>query len=106
MVVYCQRCASGMPPSAHFCSNCGAVIPPLLPNSWHPLIRPRVGRCIGGVCMALAIAQGWDVTLVRVLAVLGLIFSSGLFGFAYLIAWICIPEEPWPLPGPHPYSGV
>ena len=64
-----------------------------------PLIRPRVGRQIGGVCLALAQANGWDVTVVRIIAVLGLFFSSGLVGVAYLAAWIGIPEEPPPLPG-------
>ena len=43
--------------------------------------------------MALAQANGWDVTLVRILAVLGFFFSSGLVGVAYMAAWIGIPEE-------------
>ncbi len=102
MMVYCQHCGSGMPGVAHFCSNCGAAMPPVPPYPVHPLVLPHVGREIGGVCMALARAHGWDVVLVRIIAVLGLIFSSGLFGIAYLIAWVAIPEEPLPLPGAYP----
>jgi len=65
-------------------------------------MRPRAGRLIGGVCVALAQAYGWDLTAVRILAILGLVLSSGLVGVAYLAAWIGIPEETQPLPGAYP----
>jgi phage shock protein C len=67
--------------------------------SAHP---PRVGRQIAGVCLAMAQANAWDVTTVRIIAVLALFFSSGLAGVAYVAAWIGIPEEPLPLPGTMP----
>jgi phage shock protein PspC (stress-responsive transcriptional regulator) len=102
MAVYCQRCGSGLPPAAHFCSNCGMQLPPSPFAQGRPLIRPRIGRQIGGVCLALAQAHGWDVTLIRIFAVLGFVFSSGLVGVAYLAAWIGIPEETPPLPGMYP----
>jgi phage shock protein C len=102
VAVFCQHCGSGSHPAAHFCSNCGAPIPPAQPIAGRPLIRPRIGRLVGGVCAALAIANGWDVNLVRIFAVLGLIFSSGLVGVAYLAAWIGIPEETPPVPGAYP----
>jgi len=102
MTVFCQHCGSGMPASAHFCSSCGAAIPAVQPIPGRPLIRPRVGRQIGGVCIAMAQANGWDVSLVRIIAVLGLIFSSGLVGVAYLAAWVGIPEETPSLPGAYP----
>jgi len=66
------------------------------------LMRPRAGRLIGGVCIGLAQAYGWDVTAVRILAILGLVLSSGLVGIAYLAAWIGIPEETAPLPTAYP----
>jgi len=99
MAAFCQRCGTGLPTSAHFCSNCGAAVPVAQPIPGKPLIRPRAGRQIGGVCLALAQTYGWDVTVVRIVAVLALIFTSGLVGVAYLAAWIGIPEEPL-LPGP------
>ena len=102
MAIFCQRCGFGLPSSAHFCSNCGAAVPETQPVPGRPLIRPRIGRQIGGVCAALAQANCWDVTLVRIAAVLGLIFSSGLVGIAYLAAWIGIPEETPALPGAYP----
>lgn len=94
MAVYCTRCGAGLPAAARFCSNCGAALPVPQPAPGGPLIRPRVGRQIAGVCLALARAYGWDVSAVRVLSVLAFFFSSGLVGVAYLAAWIGIPEEP------------
>jgi phage shock protein PspC (stress-responsive transcriptional regulator) len=89
---------------ARFCSSCGAAIPAAQPTPGRPLLRPRVGRQIAGVCLGLARANGWDVAVVRVVAILGLIFTSGLVGVAYLAAWIGIPEEPLELPGAYPPS--
>ena len=57
------------------------------------LRRPRTGRVIGGVCAALANRFGWDVVLVRVLAVLSILLP-GPQVLAYVIAWIVIPGEP------------
>ena len=56
------------------------------------LRRPRTGRVIGGVCAALARRFGWDVTLVRVLAVVSILIP-GPQVLAYLIAWVIIPAE-------------
>jgi phage shock protein PspC (stress-responsive transcriptional regulator) len=67
-----------------------------------PLVRPRVGRQIAGVCIALAQAYGWDVAVVRILTVVGFFVSGGLVGVAYLAGWIGIPEEPLGAPGAFP----
>ncbi|MDR3775240.1 MAG: PspC domain-containing protein [Terracidiphilus sp.] len=111
MAVYCHHCGTGLPPSARFCSSCGTTIP-FNPVAQHmpgrPLVRPRVGRQIAGVCLALALANGWDVAVVRIVTVLGFVFSGGFVGIAYLAGWIGIPEEPLSLPGatPGPYPGA
>jgi phage shock protein C len=102
MYLYCQRCGTGLPASAHFCSNCGAAVPVVQPMGGRLLIRPRFGRQIGGVCEAFARANGWDVTTVRIIAVLGLLISWGVVGLAYLALWVGIPEETPPLPGAYP----
>jgi phage shock protein PspC (stress-responsive transcriptional regulator) len=67
-----------------------------------PLVRPRMGRQIAGVCLALAQSNGWDVSAVRILTVIAFLVSSGLVGFAYLAAWIGIPDEPVTYPGAYP----
>jgi phage shock protein C len=98
MAVFCTRCGAGLPYSARFCSNCGAVIPVAQYIPGRPLVRPRVGRQIAGVCIALAQAYGWDVAVVRIFTVIGFFFSGGLVAVAYLACWIGIPEEPLALP--------
>jgi phage shock protein C len=100
MAVFCTRCGAALPIGAHFCSNCGMALPTA--QKGRPLVRPRLGRQIAGVCLALAQSYGWDVTAVRIVAVLALIFSSGLIGVAYLAAWIGIPEAPPDIPGVYP----
>jgi phage shock protein C len=102
MSVFCQQCGHVMHVGARFCSNCGVAVPYAQPVPGRPLIRPRIGRQIGGVCLALAQANGWDVVVVRILTVLGFFFSSGLVGIAYLAAWIGIPEETAHYPGAYP----
>ncbi len=57
------------------------------------LRRPRTGRVLGGVCAALARRFGWDVTLVRILAVVSLLLPGPQLVF-YVVAWIVIPGEP------------
>jgi phage shock protein C len=102
MAVFCQKCGMGLPATARFCSGCGTVMPPPQTFQARPLYRPRAGRQIAGVCLALAQSNGWDVSAVRILAVVGFLVSSGLVGVAYLAAWIGIPEEPINLPGAYP----
>jgi len=98
MALFCQRCGVGLPPGARFCSSCGAVVPVGNMVSGRPLVRPRMGRQIAGVCIGLSQAYGWDVALVRIFTALGLFFSGGVVGVAYVACWIGIPEEPYPMP--------
>ena len=98
MAFFCQHCGTGLPVGARFCSNCGAVVHVGAYIPGRPLVRPIVGRQIAGVCIGLSQAYGWDLALVRIFTVLGLIFTSGLVAVAYLACWIGIPEERLPLP--------
>lgn len=70
-----------------------------LPNMTHPLAAPlrrsRSDRMIGGVIAGLAHYFGIDVTLARVLYVIGSILSAAFPGMlVYLILLILIPQEP------------
>jgi phage shock protein C len=56
------------------------------------LVRLRDDRMVAGVCSGIATYLGVDVTLVRLLAVLGLVFSLGTVLVAYVVAWILMPE--------------
>lgn len=98
MAVFCPSCATRLPASARFCSKCGAAVPPAAATPRKPLIRPRAGRVIAGVCIGMAQTYDWDVALVRILTVVGLCVSGGLVAVAYLAGWIGIPEELISLP--------
>jgi len=79
------------------------VVGAAAPMPGRPLVRPLMGRQLAGVCIGVAQANGWDVTLIRILTVVGFFFTSGLVGIAYLAGWIGIPEEPMTMPVPGTY---
>lgn len=57
------------------------------------LVRPKVGRKLGGVCAAIANYFSVDVTIVRIIFVF-LALPGGAPGvIPYLILWLVIPGE-------------
>lgn len=56
------------------------------------LTRSRTNRKIAGVCGGIAEYFRIDPTLVRLLAVLLVLFAGGGL-IAYLVAWLVMPEE-------------
>ncbi|MET1044205.1 MAG: PspC domain-containing protein [Microbacteriaceae bacterium] len=56
------------------------------------LIRPKRGRVIAGVCVAVANRFGWNPTVVRILTLLSLILP-GPQVVLYIVLWIVIPGE-------------
>lgn len=61
------------------------------------LVRLRSPRMIAGVCSGLAAYYGWDLSLVRVVAVV-LTLCTLVAPFVYIAAWIIIPEGQYALP--------
>lgn len=57
-----------------------------------PLVRPREGRMIAGVAAGIADRYGWKRSTLRILLVLSIVLP-GPQVFAYLIAWVLIPDE-------------
>jgi phage shock protein PspC (stress-responsive transcriptional regulator) len=57
-----------------------------------PLVRPRNGRVIAGVCAAIADRFGLSRTLVRLAFVLSIVLP-GPQVVVYLLLWILIPSE-------------
>lgn len=59
-----------------------------------PLRRSHSNRLLAGVVAGLANYVGMDVTLARVIYVIGSILSAAFPGvLVYLILWVLIPEE-------------
>lgn len=57
------------------------------------LIRPKKGRVLSGVCLAVANYLNVDVTLIRLLWAFALL-PGGIPGILpYIICWIIIPSE-------------
>jgi phage shock protein C len=66
------------------------------------LYRPRNDRMVGGVCAGLAKYIGMDVTLMRVIWVVGTIITGGAGLLAYLVTWIIMPDESRVTPAERP----
>ena len=63
------------------------------PGSPKRLVRRRDDRMVAGVCSGMAAYLGVDVTLVRLLTVIGAIISFGTVAIAYVVGWLLMPEE-------------
>jgi phage shock protein C len=95
----CAACGSAMSAGAKFCSGCGRVVDErAYAAEERRLTRPRAGRKIAGVCAGIAQYCGWDVTVVRLVAVLAIFFGVGTPILAYFIGWIVMPESAYELP--------
>ena len=104
--MFCPRCGKQSPNEANFCASCGAHALPA-PDPSAPqvrIVRPRTPRMIAGVCTGLAIHYGWDISLLRILLVVGTILTSGLGLIAYIAAWLLIPDAPYALPPVRMYT--
>jgi phage shock protein C len=70
-------------------------IPQPAPRPQQPrrLVRRSDDRMVAGVCSGVADYLGVDVTLVRLVTVVGAILGFGSLILAYVVAWALIPEE-------------
>lgn len=65
--------------------------PPAQPGP-RRLLRSQNDRWLAGVCGGVGEYAGIDPNLVRLLAVIGAVFSAGTLFLAYIVAWIVMPE--------------
>jgi len=70
-----------------------------VPKGRGKLMRPRYPRVIGGVCSGIAEYFGWNVVVLRVLALVFTVATSGLLILGYALGWVLIPEGSYALPG-------
>jgi phage shock protein C len=89
--MYCNYCGKVIQDDANVCAYCGVRVGGVAART--RLVRPREGRKIAGVCAGLAEYFDLDVTLIRMVWLIVVIFAgAGLI--AYVIGWIVMPEEP------------
>ena len=89
--MYCNYCGKVIQDDANVCAYCGIRVGGVAARK--RLMRPRAGRKIAGVCAGLAEYLDLDVTLIRLVWLIVVIFAgAGLV--AYVIAWIVMPDEP------------
>jgi phage shock protein PspC (stress-responsive transcriptional regulator) len=60
------------------------------------LYRSRKNAIFGGVIAGIVEYFGWtlDISLIRLLFVIIMLFTNGVFIVAYFIAWLIIPIQP------------
>lgn len=68
--------------------------PPYAAPPQQRLRRSRNDRVLAGVCGGLAENLGIDATLLRILLVVGTVFTGGALLIAYVIAWALMPDTP------------
>ena len=93
--MYCTGCGIQVRDTDNFCPNCGLATPRARDADQAPrrLYRQRYDKKIAGVCSGFARYLEVDVTLVRLIAVTGVIFSGGMGLLAYIVAWIVMPVD-------------
>lgn len=64
-----------------------------VPQPTKRLVRTRDDQMIAGVCGGIARYLGVDPTLVRVVAVVALVFTFPATLIAYLLAWAIMPTN-------------
>jgi len=94
--MFCTKCGVTLQEGVKFCSQCGAptgvasggAVPPRSER----LSRPADDQKIAGVCAGFARYMGVDVTLVRILWIVLVIWPIPLIGIiGYIVAWIVMP---------------
>jgi phage shock protein C len=99
----CAGCGNAINDGAKFCSVCGRPVmetPVGAAQQQRRLVRPYEDRKIAGVCAGIALYTGWDVMMVRLIAVIAAICGVGMPVLAYFIGWVVMPNAPYAMPYP------
>ena len=106
--MFCTKCGTELREQDRFCCQCGTTTGRGIPREPRAerLSRPMQEAKLGGVCAGFARYFGLDVTLVRILWIVLMVWPLPLFGFvSYIVAWIVMPKDPVPVAEMHPVNG-
>ena len=92
--MFCTNCGIATREDDRFCSQCGKStgIGPAPAVGERRLTLPLDGMKLLGVCAGFARYFDMDVTLMRILWLVGAL-ATGVGFFAYLIAWLLMPKD-------------
>ena len=94
--MFCTKCGIELREQDKFCFECGTVTgrgTPSMPRT-ERLSRPVREAKIAGVCAGFARHFGLDVTLVRIVWLVLMVWPVPLFGLiAYIVAWFVMPKD-------------
>lgn len=102
--MYCTKCGVELQENHIYCSQCGAPTSkaaqrqPVMGAEPRRLTRSIYDKKIAGVCAGVAHYLDVDVTLVRIIWLVLIIFPIPMGLIAYLVAWIVMPKEQPRLP--------
>ena len=100
----CPQCGTENIETASFCAKCGReldgqqsdqapVSQQTQTQTPKKFVRCSDNKEIGGVCAGLAKYLDQDVSMVRILTVVSFLITGSVTFWAYIIAWIVVPEE-------------
>jgi len=92
--MHCGNCGNPLEDHFRYCSRCGAATGSAFRAG---LSRPREGKKLAGVCAGFARYLDLDVTVVRIVWLLLVIFPPVPGLIAYIICWIVMPQDPPPV---------
>ena len=93
--MFCTNCGIELRDADRFCSQCGKTTGagPMPAGTQKRLTLPLEGKKLLGVCAGFARYFDMDVTLMRIIWLVGSFASGGICFLGYLIAWLLMPKD-------------